>query len=89
MELFLENGTKKAATIANAFLKRNKDLLSAEEMHAIKLLISAAVKNPDEQPPTWHCDTYCRKVRHVSCEGELCAEECSSEKCPYLDEMLY
>lgn len=86
---FLENGTKKATVTANAFLKKNKHLMSDEEAHALKLLIAAAVKNPDEQPPTWHCDNYCRKVRHVSCEGELCAEDSASATCPYLDEMLY
>ncbi len=86
---FLENGTKWASITANAFLKKNRHLLSAEEAHALRLLIAAAANHPDEQPPTWHCDTYCRKVRHISCEGELCAEDCSSAKCPYLDEMLY
>ena len=86
---FLENGTKKAAVTANAFLKKNRHLMSDEEAHALKLLIAAAVKNPDDQPPTRHCDTYCRKVRHVSCEGELCAEDGAAATCPYLDEMLY
>lgn len=86
---FLENGTKKAAVTVNAFWKKYRHLMSDDEAHALKILIAAAAKNPDQQPETWHCDVYCRKVRHVSCEGELCAEECSPASCPYLDEMLY
>ena len=38
---------------------------------------------------TWHCDIYCRKVRHVSCEGEKGVDPDSPNRCPYLDEMLY
>lgn len=88
MEL-LENGTKQAAMIADAYIKRHRDAMTKEDAHALRILIAAAVKNPDEQPPTWHCDIYCRNVRHVSCEGALCAEECAPELCPYYDEMLY
>lgn len=88
MEL-LENGTKKAAMTANAYIKSHREAMTEEEAHALRVLIAAAVKNPDEQPPTWHCDIYCRNVRHVSCEGELCAESCAPELCPYYDEMLY
>lgn len=88
MEL-LENGTKKAAMVADSFIRRHRDVMTAEEEHALRILIAAAVKNPDEKPPTWHCDVYCRNVRHVSCEGQLCAESCAPELCPYYDEMLY
>lgn len=86
---FLENGTRQAAVTANAFLLRNRHLMSDEEAHALRLLIAAAAQNPDQQPTTWNCDTYCRKVRHVSCEGMLCVDDRSQEVCPYLDEMLY
>lgn len=85
----MENGTKKAAVIANDFLKRNRHLMSEEEVHALRILIAAAAQNPDQQPETWRCDTYCRKVRHATCEGELCTDANSEKKCPYLDEMLY
>ncbi|MCD7739474.1 MAG: hypothetical protein LUH58_10650 [Lachnospiraceae bacterium] len=37
----------------------------------------------------WHCDTYCRKVRYVSCEGRALADPSSPNCCPYLEEMLY
>ncbi|HCT92375.1 MAG TPA: hypothetical protein DF613_13520 [Lachnospiraceae bacterium] len=84
-----ENGTKWAAMVANAYVKRHREIMTAEEAHALRILIAAAVKNPDAQPPTWHCDIYCRNVRHVSCEGELCAEDCAPDLCPYYDEMLY
>lgn len=37
----------------------------------------------------WHCDTYCRKIRHVSCEGEKYIKEDAPNLCPYFEEMLY
>lgn len=85
----INNSTKKASVIANSFLQRHQNSMNAEEAHALRVLIAAADQNPDRQPETWHCDTYCRKVRHVSCEGRLSAEDCSPNQCPYLDEMLY
>ncbi len=86
---YLENGTKQAAIIANQFLKKNQHLMSETEAHALRLLIAAADQNPDQQPETWHCDTYCRKVRHAVCEGELSVDSKAEKSCPYLDEMLY
>lgn len=85
----LENGTKRAAVVMDTYIKRHREGMTKEEVHALRILISAAVKHPDEEPPTWHCDIYCRNVRHVSCKGELCAEECAPKLCPYYDEMLY
>jgi len=40
-------------------------------------------------PLEWHCDTYCRKVRHVRCEGEEHINPEAPNLCPYFDEMLY
>ena len=37
----------------------------------------------------WHCDTYCRKIRHITCEGKAGVREGAEKQCPYLDEMLY
>lgn len=37
----------------------------------------------------WHCDTYCRKVRHIDCEGKKYVKEDAPDLCPYFDEMLY
>ena len=85
----MENGTRQAAVTANLFLKRNGHLMNEEDVHAMRVLIAAAVQNPDQQPRMWHCDTYCRNVRHVSCEGEFCADSGAAEVCPFLDEMLY
>ena len=42
-----------------------------------------------EVKPKWHCDTYCRKVRHVTCEGQGHIDPNAPDRCPYLDEMLY
>lgn len=42
-----------------------------------------------EKIPEWHCDTYCRKIRHVSCEGEKYIKEDAPNLCPYFEEMLY
>ncbi|MCD8129726.1 MAG: hypothetical protein LUE16_00350 [Lachnospiraceae bacterium] len=42
-----------------------------------------------EHPAAWHCDTYCRKVRYVTCEGRAFADPSAPECCPYLEEMLY
>ncbi len=83
------HGTHEAASQANTFLRKNIGKLDAADAHAIRVLIAAAVQNPDYVPKLWHCDTYCRKVRHVTCEGEFCAEEGAVNPCPYLDEMLY
>ena len=43
----------------------------------------------NDSKQTWHCDTYCRKVRHVSCEGENNVSADAPNLCPYFDEMLY
>lgn len=84
-----QNGTKKAAMIAHSFLLKNQGSMTAEEAHALRILIAAADQTPDWEPETWYCDTYCRKIRHVSCEGRLSAEDGAPERCPYLEEMLY
>ena len=42
-----------------------------------------------EPAPSWHCNTYCRKVRHIYCEGQQYVKEDAPEQCPYFDEMLY
>lgn len=47
------------------------------------------INDVEAQITDWHCDTYCRKVRHVSCEGEKGRNPNSPNRCPYLDEMLY
>lgn len=83
------NSTKQAALTANSFLLKNQGNMTREEIHALRVLIAAADQNPDQQPLTWRCDTYCRKVRHVTCEGRLSAEDSAREQCPFLDEMLY
>ncbi len=85
----LNNGTKNAATIVNEFWKKHQHLMNDEESMSMKILIAAAMQQDDWQPSTWHCDIYCRKVRHVSCEGDMCAIDSSPAACPYLDEMLY
>ena len=85
----MENGTRQAAEIANVYLKKNRHLMNEEEAHALRILIAAAVQNPDQEPRMWHCDTYCRNVRHVSCDGEFCMDPNAPETCPFLDEMLY
>lgn len=43
----------------------------------------------DASAPFWHCNTYCRKVRHIYCEGQEHVREDAPEQCPYFDEMLY
>jgi len=46
--------------------------------------------SPDGKPlMRWHCDTYCRKVRHVTCEGEKGIDDNAPDLCPYFDEMLF
>lgn len=82
-------GTRQAAVTANAYLKKNRHKMNDEEAYALRILIAAAMQNPDIQPAMWHCDTYCRKVRYTACEGEFCVESGASGTCPYLDEMLY
>lgn len=55
-----------------------------------KKQLSSELKENEVTPITsWHCDTYCRKVRHVNCEGENGRDPNSPNRCPYLDEMLY
>ncbi|MCC8045964.1 MAG: hypothetical protein LIP12_10765 [Clostridiales bacterium] len=84
-----KNSTKQAAETAYTFLLRNQGLMSKEELHALQVLIAAADQQPDWTPETWACDTYCRKVRHVTCEGRLSSEGGAEKRCPYLEEMLY
>ena len=49
----------------------------------------------DQEPETssskqaWRCDIYCRKVRHVKCEGQEHVDQNAPDPCPYMDEMLY
>ncbi|MCD8106045.1 MAG: hypothetical protein LUF35_13885 [Lachnospiraceae bacterium] len=83
------NSTKKAAEAAYLFLQKNQGLMSREERHALQVLIAAADQQPDWAPETWRCDTYCRKIRHVSCEGMLSSDGEAEKRCPYLEEMLY
>lgn len=52
------------------------------------VIISEADQKAD-QPEKWHCDIYCRKVRHVACEGQGHIDENAPDLCPYFDEMLY
>lgn len=47
------------------------------------------VSQEQEKIPEWHCDTYCRKIRHVSCEGKDNVKEDAPDLCPYFEEMLY
>lgn len=55
-----------------------------------KKIPETETKESNQEPvKTWRCDTYCRKVRHVSCEGEGHVVADSPNLCPYLDEMLY
>lgn len=84
-----DNSTKKAAETAWLFLQKNQGHMTSEERHALQVLIAAADQQPDWAPETWRCDTYCRNVRHVSCEGMLSSEEGAGKPCPYLEEMLY
>lgn len=42
-----------------------------------------------EKKTVWHCDIYCRKIRHVTCEGQENVSEDAPDLCPYFDEMLY
>lgn len=49
---------------------------------------SEAGKNTGK-PEKWHCDIYCRKVRHVACEGQDHLDSDAPDLCPYFDEMLY
>ena len=48
-------------------------------------------KSPQEnsKPLEWHCDIYCRKIRHITCEGKDHVNENAPDLCPYFDEMLY
>ena len=41
------------------------------------------------EKPSWHCDIYCRKIRHIDCEGRKYRDENAPDLCPYFDEMLY
>ncbi len=40
-------------------------------------------------PKKWHCDTYCRNVRHINCKGAKGIDPEAPDLCPYYDEMLY
>ena len=44
---------------------------------------------PKQQITQWHCDTYCRKIRHITCEGKDNVNENAPDLCPYFEEMLY
>ena len=37
----------------------------------------------------WHCDTYCRKIRHAHCPGEEGRDREAPDPCPFFEEMLY
>lgn len=53
-------------------------------------LNEAKEKQSNQQPISeWHCDIYCRKIRHVDCEGKEHVNPDSPNMCPYFDEMLY
>lgn len=56
-----------------------------EKMSENKL---AAEEKPTEKL-SWHCDIYCRKIRHIDCEGRKNRDANAPELCPYFDEMLY
>lgn len=58
-------------------MKKNEEMMQKSE------------KKEEKQITSWHCDTYCRNVRHVSCEGENGIDPDSPNRCPFLDEMLY
>lgn len=62
--------------------KKKTDIIKERDEKSVE-------NNTNEQITSWHCDTYCRKVRHVSCEGEKGRNPASPNRCPYLDEMLY
>ncbi|MCD8326494.1 MAG: hypothetical protein LUC90_07385 [Lachnospiraceae bacterium] len=51
--------------------------------------IKQGALSANESQALWHCDTYCRKVRYITCEGRAFADPSSPNRCPYLDEMLY
>ena len=46
-------------------------------------------KTTEQMPQKWHCDIYCRKVRHITCEGAEGIDPNAPDLCPYYDEMLY
>ena len=50
---------------------------------------TADTEIPEVPAPSWRCNTYCRKVRHIYCEGRQYRNEDAAEQCPYFDEMLY
>ena len=64
--------------------EQNRDILPAEGEEQNRGLMD---KSSDS--PGWRCDTYCRKVRHVACEGRSGVREGAEALCPYYDEMLY
>ena len=37
----------------------------------------------------WHCDIYCRKIRHTKCEGQEHINPDAPDLCPFFSEMLY
>ena len=62
----------------------------SEQKQALPPEKVAPTTAPAEAHPTrWHCDTYCRKVRHVHCPGEAGKDASAPDPCPYLEEMLY
>lgn len=46
-------------------------------------------KNDIISKQAWHCDTYCRKICHINCEGKKNFQDNAPDLCPYFDEMLY
>ena len=48
-------------------------------------------ENIKKQEPVkeWHCDIYCRKIRHTKCEGQEHINPDAPDLCPYFIEMLY
>lgn len=56
-------------------------------MEKIKENANKVVK--ENLPSKWHCDIYCRKIRHVDCEGKAHIDPDAPNLCTYFDEMLY
>ena len=59
------------------------------ENQQIKMESEAVKKTENKKISSWHCDIYCRNVRHVTCKGKSGIDPDSPNACPYLDEMLY
>ena len=61
-----------------------------EQQNATSLKTDSSITSETtNSEQTWHGVTYCRKVRHVSCEGEGHISDDAPNLCPYFDEMLY